>query len=150
MRLAAENFERCWTSLLVGESIRLAAIAPDLAIPARRHQARQLGTLHLLQEVEVQMDEDSGSKGTFSDQNSQFGKNRACSISNSDAGAQSTYFWATGMRRPRPKAREVTLNPGAACSRLYSFKSTRRWTQRTVFSSSPRAMMSRALKFSST
>ncbi len=64
--------------------------------------------------------------------------------------SQSTYFCAIGMRRPSPKARLVTFNPGAACSRLYSLRSTRRWTQRTVFSSNPRPMISRALKLSST
>jgi len=63
---------------------------------------------------------------------------------------QSTYFCAIGMRRPTPKARLVTFKPGAACSRLYSFRSTRLWTQRTVFPLNPCAMMSRALRFSST
>ena len=63
---------------------------------------------------------------------------------------QSTYFWAIGIRRPSPKARLVTFNPGAACSRLYSLRSTRRCTHLTVFSSNPRPMMSRALKLSST
>jgi len=63
---------------------------------------------------------------------------------------QSTYLCAIGIFRPIPKARLVTFKPGAACSRLYSFRSTRRWIQRTVFSLKPRAMMSRALKFSST
>src|SRR5262249_31129325 len=63
---------------------------------------------------------------------------------------QSTYFCAMGILRPIPKARLVTFSPGAACSRLYSLRSTRRCTQRTVFSSNPREMMSRALRFSST
>src|SRR4030095_6723458 len=48
---------------------------------------------------------------------------------------ESTYFCASGMRRPTPNARLVTFSPGAACSLLYSFRSTRRCTQRTVFSS---------------
>jgi hypothetical protein len=63
---------------------------------------------------------------------------------------QSTYFCAIGIRRPTPNARLVTLMPGAACSRLYSLMSTRRCTHRTVFSSKPWAIMSRALMFSST
>ena len=36
-----------------------------------------------------------------------------------------------GILRPMPKARLVTFSPGAACSRLYSLRSTRRCTQRT-------------------
>src|SRR5947207_4189721 len=64
--------------------------------------------------------------------------------------AQSTYRCAIGILRPTPKARLVTFNPGADCSRLYSLRSTRRCTHRTVFSSNPRPIMSRALRFSST
>jgi len=63
---------------------------------------------------------------------------------------ESTYFCAIGIRRPTPNARLVTFSPGAACSLLYSFRSTRRCTQRTVFASNPWVTMSRALKFSST
>src|SRR5205814_521700 len=54
------------------------------------------------------------------------------------------------MRRPTPKARLVTFRPGAAWARLYSLRSTRRCTQRTVFSSNPWATISGALKLSST
>ena len=42
------------------------------------------------------------------------------------------------MRRPTPKALLVTFKPGAACRRLYSFKSIRRTTRLTVASSKPR------------
>src|SRR5262249_43859995 len=64
--------------------------------------------------------------------------------------AYPTYRCAIGMRRPTPKARLVTFNPGAAWARLYSLRSTRRCTQRTVASSNPCATISAALKFSST
>ena len=37
-----------------------------------------------------------------------------------------------GMRLPTPKARGVVLSPGAACLRLYSFKSTKRMIRRAI------------------
>ena len=47
-----------------------------------------------------------------------------------------------GMRRPMPKALEVIFSPGAACRRLYSFRSMARMTHRTVSGSKPLATMS--------
>jgi hypothetical protein len=58
---------------------------------------------------------------------------------------QSIYFCAIGG--PCQMRGSSLFSPGAACSRLYSFRSTRRCTQRTVFSSNPWVTMSRALKF---
>ena len=62
----------------------------------------------------------------------------------------STNRWAMGIRRPLPNARLVTFRPGTACARLYSLRSTRRWIQRTVGASKPLAMISTALRLSST
>lgn len=43
-----------------------------------------------------------------------------------------SYFAAMGMRRPLPKARAESLMPGGIWRRLYSLRSSRRATQRTV------------------
>lgn len=49
---------------------------------------------------------------------------------------------AMGIRRPKPKAREVTFRPGAACWRLYSLTRILWSTSSTVRSSSPSRMTS--------
>ena len=43
-----------------------------------------------------------------------------------------SYFAAIGMRRPLPKARAESLMPGGIWRRLYSLRSNRRATHRTV------------------
>lgn len=59
-------------------------------------------------------------------------------------------FCATGTRRPTPKALVVTFNPGAAWRRLYSLMLMSRSTRRTVASSNPAAIISDALRPSTT
>jgi hypothetical protein len=49
------------------------------------------------------------------------------------------YRAAMGMRRPLPKALDVTFRPVAACLRLYSLTSTSRATLATVSRSKPRS-----------
>jgi hypothetical protein len=44
---------------------------------------------------------------------------------------------AIGKGRPNPKAREVIFNPGAACFRLYSLRSTSSAISFTSFNSNP-------------
>ena len=51
-----------------------------------------------------------------------------------DDGGSQRYRFVMGSLRSRPKARGVTLTPGGACRRLYSARSTRAATRRTVSS----------------
>ena len=52
------------------------------------------------------------------------------------------YQLTIGIRRSRPKFLGVILTPGAACRRLYSFRSTALITRFTISSSNPMLMMS--------
>src|ERR1035438_2059467 len=61
-----------------------------------------------------------------------------------------TYFCTMGIRRPTPNASGVIFSPGAACFRLYSFRSTFRITSLTVASGNPWATRSRRDSPSST
>ena len=52
------------------------------------------------------------------------------------------YQLTIGIRRSRPKFLGVIFTPGAACRRLYSFRSTALITRFTISSSNPMPMMS--------
>ena len=52
------------------------------------------------------------------------------------------YQLTIGIRRSRPKFLGVIFTPGAACRRLYSFRSTALITRFTISSSNPMLMMS--------
>ena len=52
------------------------------------------------------------------------------------------YQFTIGIRRSRPKFLGVIFTPGAACRRLYSFRSTALITRFTISSSNPMLMMS--------
>src|SRR5882724_9008359 len=58
------------------------------------------------------------------------------------AAGLSQYLCAIGILRPIPNALLVTFKPGAAWRRLYSFKSIKRMTLRTVSSSKPDSTIS--------
>ena len=67
-----------------------------------------------------------------------------------DQRVQLTYFCTMGIRRPTPKASGVIFNPGAACLRLYSLRSTLRAMSLTTAGSKPRAARSPRERPSST